>query len=418
MSEIDAINQSARVVRVNEILPHTNADSLGIVQLDGYQCVVKLGEFQVGDLAVFIQPDSVVPEAQVFAFLWGDQEPTAKRRRVTVRRFRKEWSEGLLLPLKEFPELAAPSYDVPGGNDLVGKDVTERLGITHYEPPEPGDPAENERGPGRQYKTFPRSFKGFIIWILRFFGYDYNGKLGGTWEKGPDTTPPIYDVANGKHFKKAFEIGEPVVVTEKIHGCNARFTFENGKMYAGSRRLWKKESSKCVWRRLLEGRGAWIEAWCEAHPGYTLYGEIVPVQDGYDYGMSNDDLDIYIFDIRTPEGKWLGYDEGVLRYVAIDARPIEVKDMRDMWAPILYEGPYDPDVIAKLVDGPSVAHAPLGKPGKHIREGIVVRPETERRVPGLGRLQLKYTSNEFLAATQDKSQKVRKRYGPEDERVI
>jgi hypothetical protein len=45
-----------------------------------------------------------------------------------------------------------------------------------------------------------------------------------------------------------------------------------------------------------------------------------------------------------------------------------------------------------LVSGPSTVHG-----AKHIREGIVIKSAKEIRVPGLGRLQLKVVSNEFLA---------------------
>ena len=34
------------VVRITDIAKHPNADSLGLVAIDGYQVVVKLGEFQ------------------------------------------------------------------------------------------------------------------------------------------------------------------------------------------------------------------------------------------------------------------------------------------------------------------------------------------------------------------------------------
>ena len=95
------------VVRIEEILPHPNADTLGIVYIGGYQCIVKKDNYKVGDLALYIQPDTIVPATEPFKFLWADREFAdgtipERLRRITVRRFRKEWSEGLLMPISDF----------------------------------------------------------------------------------------------------------------------------------------------------------------------------------------------------------------------------------------------------------------------------------------------------------------------------
>ena len=102
------------VVRIEEILPHPNADTLGIIYIGGYQCVVKKDDYKAGDLAIYIQPDTIVPVMDQFKFLWADREfadgtVPERLRRITVRRFRKEWSEGLLLPLSDFPMLSKAS---------------------------------------------------------------------------------------------------------------------------------------------------------------------------------------------------------------------------------------------------------------------------------------------------------------------
>jgi hypothetical protein len=63
-------HHKVRVVRINEILVHPNADRLAIVKVLGYQVVVGKEDFKVGDLAYFVPPDSVVPERNEFHFLW------------------------------------------------------------------------------------------------------------------------------------------------------------------------------------------------------------------------------------------------------------------------------------------------------------------------------------------------------------
>src|ERR1700675_1173011 len=158
-------NHRVNIVRVQELLPHTNADSLELIHIEGYQVVVKKGEFKVGDLAVYIQPDSVVPQTEPFRFIWEGQVGIdglvpEKRRRITVRKFRKEWSEGLLLPLTDFA--IAHTY-------TEGDDVAELLSITHYEPPV--TPQETSgalaTGPRRKY---PKTIKGWFFFPLDAVG--------------------------------------------------------------------------------------------------------------------------------------------------------------------------------------------------------------------------------------------------------
>ena len=401
-------NHRVEVVRIAELEKHPNADSLSLVRVGGYQVVVRTEEWKVGDLAIYIQPDSVVPQEPQYAFLWEgmtfpDDVVPEKRRRITVRRFRKEYSEGMLMHLSDLPlvkiydegKTTVLSYGIPkhqpmqGWGDFTtveaGMDLAEFLHITHYEPPE--DPqstlGDNERGPGRkQSKIFPRSLKGWMYFLVRVFTfglYDLNGNVGGANTKAPDSFRPIYDVESIKNFGNVLQEGEQVVATEKIHGSNARYTFD-GKMYAGSRKLWKSPTSNCIWRTVL-AQHPWVEEWCRAHEGYTLYGEVVPTQDDFDYGCKNGEVKFFVFDILTPEGKWVN---------RLQVQPV-ISIPSDHWVPTSTQGAYVKDAFQLLADGLSLV------PGaKHIREGIVIRPAIEREARNLGRVQLKIVSNKFL----------------------
>jgi RNA ligase-like protein/uncharacterized protein len=366
-------NHKVPVVRITELLKHPNADSLSIVQIGGYQCVVKTDNYKVGDLAIYIQPDSVVPQTKPFEFLWADKEfpdgvVPEKYRRITVRRFRKEWSEGLLLPVSDFL----------GGCWLTeGAEVAEALGITHYVPPEP---VESTQGRKQQYKWPPKSLKGWFYYLLHLIGIDLNGPVGGSNEKGPKNPPPVYDVESYKNFKGIFQPGEEVLVTEKIHGSNARYMFDGKKFYVGSRQLWKSEKSTCIWRKVAAAN-PWIEEWCRKHEGSTLYGEVVPTQKGFSYGAADGAVKFFAFDILNPDGTWQEAELG--------------KDLGLTWVPCLYAGPFDEETIKKLVDGPSHVDG-----AKHIREGVVIKPMTERHAHGLGRVQLKLVSNAFLEKSE------------------
>lgn len=385
--EVKKSNHQANVVRIAEILPHPDPDTtnLELIVIGGYQVVVRKGEFHVGDRGVYIQPDSVVPQTEPFRFIWNeyvglDGKVPEKRRRITVRKFRGQYSEGLLLSVNDFPELFEP---VDGGGHEwklqyeEGSDVSDILGITHYDP-DAG--VESTRGdvvsnaPKRKFR-YPKSFRGWVNFILRWF----RNPVAAT--RDVPFTIPTYDVEAFKNYKGTFIKGENVVVTEKIHGSNARFIYLDGEMYAGSRSQWKAKGGNDVWNKAL-AENPWIENWCRTHEGYALYGEVTPTQKGFDYGSKK--VQFFVFDIRTPEGVWTDY--------AIYGSSGDLDELvLDHLVPALYVGPFDVEVIDHLVDGPSLIQG-----AGHIREGIVIKPTFERHVRGLGRAQLKVVSNKFL----------------------
>jgi len=360
------------VVKIEEILPHPNADTLGIVYIGGYQCVVKKDAYKVGELAVYLQPDSVVPQTKPFEFLWADvppqEEVPVRKRRITVRRFRGQWSEGLLLPVYDFKELELKLL-------VEGMDVAEALGIQHYEEPEPGPSRTPRTRP--QYQHPWRSWSAFKFWVLYKLGFA--DQLHGDNAKPPKNTPPTYDVEGFKNYPHTFAEGEDVIVTEKVHGSNARYLFDGKTMHVGSKNLWKSEKSTCIWRRALKEL-PWIEEWCRLNPLCTLYGEVVPTQKGYTYGTDETfPVKFFAFDVLLPEGRW--EDKKVFEFTV----PVNAK------VPLLYQGPYDAAKLKELAEGKSLA------PGaKHIREGIVISSTMERQVRGLGRAQLKLKSMAFL----------------------
>lgn len=387
------------VVRINEILPHNNADSLELIKVIGeYQVVVKKGQFHEGDLAIYIFPDSVVPQTEPFKFIWGPylddlvNKPgyeqlnspiivPEKKRRITVRKFRKEWSEGLLLPVSDFKEELFPN-GVMVTSLAEGTDVSDLLGVTHYDPDTESTKGESSNAP-RAKRKYPRTVRGWYSFLLRrirnFFGFgnDLNGNKG--FQETVSLDIPTYDVDALKNHPKTFEEGEQVIVTEKIHGSNARFIFLDGIMYAGSRNLWKAPTSNCIFRRAVKEL-PWIEEWCRQHEGYVLWGELTPTQGGFDYGTK--DVQFFVFDVRTPDGKWLDEStpEGLEILTHLQAHSV----------PQLYKGPYSLEAIRQFVDGPSTI-----KRAKHIREGVVIKTSVNRYGKN-GRAQMKMVSNSYL----------------------
>jgi hypothetical protein len=376
---VEKKNHQVNIVRLGEPRIHSNADSLEMFDIGAYQVVTKKGNFKTGDLGIYIQPDSVVPQTEPFRFIWEayqglDGTAPEKRRRITVRKFRGEWSEGLLLPATDFAQLVGDAGVMY--ND--GDDVSEVLGITHYDPDKGKEPAADNETFKKKRSKYPRSLKGWWYLILHKLGIYTSGGQNHGFDNEDGVGLPVFDVEALKHYKNAFEPGEMVEVTEKIHGSNARFIYREGHMYAGSRTQWKHATANCVWRNVLKTQ-PWIEDWCRKNEGFGLFGEVTPTQ-GEKFQYGSPEPQFFPFDIRTPEKTWLDCD-------AVASLP-----KLQNWVPRLYVGPYDYElIVSRFLEGQTTV------PGaKGMREGVVIRPVKERHVRGLGRLILKVVSNSFL----------------------
>lgn len=119
----------ASIEAVVEVFPHPNADSLEFVKVLGYNCLVPIGKYKVGDLGVLIQPDTCLPTNQEWATSFLKYAP----KRVKSMKFRGEWSFGIFADLNIVDFL----------NELplfgVGLEVSDLIGVYKYEAPEPKD---------------------------------------------------------------------------------------------------------------------------------------------------------------------------------------------------------------------------------------------------------------------------------------
>lgn len=369
------------VVRVSSLQKHPNADSLSIAKLGGFTVIVKSSEWNEGDLAAYVQPDSLVPlDREEFSWLreTGRSPVVSEGRQyhlVRTVRLRKLPSMGLLLH--------APA------DAVEGQDLADYYGVLHYEP---------AARVGRNEQPQPR-----------------HGR-GGDREPTPTVKPPVYDLENLRRYTDVFQAGEPVVVTEKIHGANARFTSEDRGFFSlswrngialrlgtkvftwgrgrgfkvvtlpeyarhirvGSRTQWRKPDPNCAWWRAL-ANSPQVAGLLRGRPGWTLYGEIYGDVQDLDYSVPND-VRFIAFDLRDDKGEWVPYTQ----FKAICDR------YKVVTVPVLYEGPFDLDKIIEYAEGQSplarahnfvkalnsgleleeakkIATAPV-----HVREGVVV----------------------------------------------
>jgi RNA ligase (TIGR02306 family) len=329
-------------------MSHPNADALDITTVHGgYPCIMKKGSFVEGDLAVYIPVDNLLPLTGPFAFLerlkqgkdyMGDG---VTRHRLRAVRLRGTFSMGLLLPPSE-----------TGLSEIeVGTDVTDELDVLKYEPPEPMGRGEDEKDPG------------FL---------------------------PCYDIESLRRWQHLFTEGEPVVITEKIHGENARFAWCDGRLWCASRTRFKKPDSHTSWTNVARRLGL-AERFAKAANGaldypYAIYGEVYGGgAQALSYGVQKGQRDLAIFDVlEIASRRWLNLDESQVVIANLGLSPV----------PVLFAGEWQGlDAHRSLAEG----HTTIGGV-THLREGFVVKPLIERVSPELGRVILKLHGEGWLTS--------------------
>lgn len=131
---------------IEEILPIEGADKIEVLKFDGWQCVSGKGNFTVGDAALYFEIDSFLPTSdERFKFLeknaisWNGKIGA----RIKTIRLRGQLSQGLCLPLSEFPEIDSAVMSDSPDNDI---DFAAVLGVEKWEPVIPSQLAGQVKG--------------------------------------------------------------------------------------------------------------------------------------------------------------------------------------------------------------------------------------------------------------------------------
>jgi RNA ligase (TIGR02306 family) len=341
----------AEIVSVDSIHPHPNAERLDIIKIKGTQTIVPKGSFAPGDKGVYFPPDILISDpvadrlgvAKFLKSAQYEENKSKSRCRVAACRLRGIPSYGFLIPT----ELTDP----------VGTNVNDLFEARKYEPPivvAEGEQAE-------EYVTFHRYSSPEHFW------------------KFPDVIAE----------------GEPVCITEKIHGTNCRVGVIRGldglfHFMAGSHRVNRKQFDAIgresrYWKPHKDhGVQALLDHLRSGDSNVILFGELFGrgVQD-MDYGITDG---FRAFDISV-RGEYLDYQQ--------------FADVCDEFnvsrVPELYVGSFRRDLL-DLTDGPTYLAEPnkIASPFKG-REGIVIKPLANRYNETLGgRVILKSVSADYL----------------------
>ena len=120
----------ASIQKIKNIEPIPLAEKIEKAQVLGWSVVVKKGEFNIGDLCVYFEIDSILPPKPEFEFL------QKSKYRIKTVRLRGQVSQGICFRLSILPK----------DNYVESQDVTNLLGITKYEPPIPAHLAGQIKG--------------------------------------------------------------------------------------------------------------------------------------------------------------------------------------------------------------------------------------------------------------------------------
>ncbi|MBX9395791.1 RNA ligase (ATP) [Streptomyces sp. TRM72054] len=333
---MSTLRVTAEVLTVHE---HPNADALDLAQVGLYRAVVAKGAYRTGDAAVYIPEQAVLPAELIEELGLTGRLAGGKSDRVKAVRLRGELSQGIVCRPKALADvdLAAAAAD--------GTDFAELLGITKWVPPIPPT-------------------------------------MNGDIESAPDLLPWV-DIENIQRYPDIFTPGEPVVLTEKLHGsaCLVTYLADADRVFVsskgfGAKSLALQEDPRNLYWRAVRGHGvAEVAARLAERLGARrvgIFGEVygAGVQD-LTYGADGrrDTLGYAVFDVSAEI-------DGQVRW--LDAAELLGGELP--LVPRLFAGAYDIERVREFASGrETVSGREL-----HLREGVVIRPAVERYSPVTG----------------------------------
>lgn len=352
------MSKIATIQKVKNVRKHPNADALDIVQVLGWQVITKRDEFKEDDFCVYVVIDSVLPDKPEFEFLRN------KNFRIKPIRLRGMESAGICFPLSILPHYNPDNYgqkqftysNVDGNYGATieeGLDVTEIIGVKHYEKPVPAELA------GQAYGAMP----GFIIMTDELNLRSY-----------PDAIPELWS--------------RPFYITRKDDGCSGTFFTKGEEFGVCSRKIHLKESeTNGFWRmaRKYDLKNAIQKAFGDK--AIAIQGEVVgPGIQKNKLGLKELEFHIFnIFDIvnRT----YLDYAQ------VVDF----CKNSNVPMVTLVTEGNSFGYNIEELVKLANEQTYPIGGPA----EGIVIRPKESFRSVALGKFWSGKILNEAYAKKED-----------------
>lgn len=370
----------AYVVKINSIEPIVGSDNCEAAIVGGWRVMVRKGQFNAGDLAVYFEIDSKLPENdERFAFM-ARKNYKVKTQRYTFGGKGLMISQGLLMSAED---LGWNKEDMTEFGDE--RFVTKKLGVTYAVAEDnirkgSGDPNQKYKAMGaRHIKLAKTRWWRWLMkreWgrklLFKFFGKKKDNPRG--W---PNHFPYIHktDEERCENMPWILQNKEPWIVTEKLDGTSCTYILERLKgrnkyeFYVLSRNVRQKDETQACYhdhniywdlafKYDIENK---LRKFLDENPACTyvcVQGEGVGSVQGNPLKLKEDDLYLFNF-IDSINGRW---PSTLGKNIA--------EEMGMKWVPILNENfilPDDMETFKQMATAPSAVNPAV------MREGIVLR---------------------------------------------
>lgn len=307
------------------LTPHPNAERLEVAKVYDFRIIVRKGQYQPGDKVVLVPVDSVPPQWLEDRLFPSDAKVKLNNHRVRQIRIRGLASQDTPVALEDV------SDHLNLKTVALETDLKTFLGITKYTPP--------AKGPAWTFGTSKNRNRKHEHPLF----HKYNG------------------VENIKWFPDMFKEGETyVIVTEKLHGTNARASILPFRPNTLFKRVLKllhlaPKSEKCYGSNMVQksvetnkqhfyGEDIWgnvfekIDVFSKLKLGEIVYGEIVGpgIQANYDYGLLTHRF--VVFDVKILRA------DDTLHWLKPEEVETWCKERGFEHVPVLYRGKYSRSV--------------------------------------------------------------------------
>ena len=370
----------AYVVKINSVEPIVGSDNCEAAIVGGWRVMVRKGQFEPGDLAVYFEIDSKLPENdERFAFM-ARKNYKVKTQRYTFGGKGLMISQGLLMSAED---LGWNKEDMTEFGD--DRFVTKELGVTYAVAEDnvrkgSGDPNQKYKAMGaRHIKLAKTRWWRWLMkreWgrklLFKFFGKKKDNPRG--W---PNHFPYIHktDEERCENMPWILQNKEPWIVTEKLDGTSCTYILERLKgrnkyeFYVLSRNVRQKDETQACYhdhniywdlafKYDIENK---LKQYLDVNQEMTyvcIQGEGVGSVQGNPLKLKEDDLYVFNF-IDSINGR-----------MPSTVGKIYIEKMGMQWVPILDEHfilPDDMETFKQMATAPSAVNPAV------MREGIVLR---------------------------------------------
>lgn len=387
----------AYVVKIDGISPIAGADRVELAHVGGWRIMVKKGQFQIGDYAIYFEIDSKVPEKEPFMFL----EP--KHFKVKTQKYFKGTviSQGLLMALDDFIlNSEVPSwvqslkFQIAKGADIEHEGVTEVIGVTYAVEEDNKRKAASVDKYKKMAQRRPNIFKQpWAKWMMRrewgrkvmfaLFGKKKDKKNG--WPTWVSKT----DEERVQNMTWILEDKSEWIATEKIDGTSTTATYrrtgrKKHEFYICSRNVvFDKPDKGCYYD---------TNVYTEMAEKYHFEDVLAALVKKYDLEWATLQGETYGASIQKREYGLKGHDFVGFNLIFSDRGRLNSVEAKEIlaeygipWVPIVDEHFVLPDTVEELL---AIATDKSVIDGG-MREGLVFRSQDGAR-------SFKAVSNEFL----------------------